>query len=62
MKKVNPFACIYGIMMPVLCVLIDILLTRMNHGMYGLVFYAFGAFIWYQVWFNINNLINVLNS
>lgn len=53
---------IYGIIFPILCIVLLAMLIQLNYVLIGLIIYAIGAFIWYQIWFNILGFIKTLNS
>lgn len=52
----------YGIIFPVLCVVLLAMLIQLDYVLTDLMIYTMGAFIWYQIWFNILGIIKTLNS
>jgi hypothetical protein len=58
----NTIRIIYGIIFPILCIMLYTMLLQLNHPMWGLLFYSLGAFMAYQIWFNIVPFVRVLNS
>lgn len=53
---------VYGIIFPLLCVILLTMLIQLNYVLIGLMIYTLGVFIWYQMWFNIVKFIDTLNS